>query len=65
MNRTLVLLSLVLALVPAGCAHDRVTDETVMQWYDVEEDVELGTETLQTVFGILNEKKIPYNKDEK
>ncbi|MHC4391812.1 MAG: M48 family metallopeptidase [Planctomycetota bacterium] len=65
MNRALALLSLVLILVPAGCAHDRVTDETVMQWYDVEEDVELGTETLQTVFGILNEKKIPYNKDEK
>jgi len=52
-----------LAATGPGCAYDRVHDETVIQWYDLDEDVELGQATLDGFLRKLDEKGIPYDQD--
>ncbi len=64
MRRSLALALLLVTFVGAGCARDRVEDSVVMQWYDEEEDVEIGTGVMQQSLAEFQQKGIEYDTDQ-
>jgi predicted Zn-dependent protease len=47
-----------------GCATDRVTDSTVVQWYSLEEDIEIGTGVMEQSLAEFEQKGIQVDSDE-
>lgn len=58
-------LALLAAALPSGCAYDKVADGRVLQWYSIEDDIEFGEDTLDRFLQALDQRNIPYDRDER
>jgi predicted Zn-dependent protease len=64
--RAAALLSIILFLLfGSGCATSRVTGELTYNFYDEEEDIELGTQVISSAIQSFRKAKVPVDADKK